>query len=87
MDAHGQGTEGCFIPVAGLKHVYEPRKKQGEGARKYPCPDCHFCQFCSEVRCRSCRDSSVQGKTGLPRKLSLSEQIRLYEEMNPGVDG
>ncbi|NLI77532.1 MAG: hypothetical protein GX442_13950 [Candidatus Riflebacteria bacterium] len=22
--------------------------------KKHPCPDCHFCQFCSDARCEQC---------------------------------
>lgn len=45
--------------------------------KKYPCPDCRFCQFCAETRCINCRRP--------PRttpKLSIEEQIKLYEEIN-----
>ena len=45
--------------------------------KKHPCPDCHFCQFCSDSRCNPCR---ATGKK--PRKLSMAEQIELFEELN-----
>lgn len=45
-------------------------------AKKLPCPDCTFCQWCSDDRCRMCRKKSC-GK-----KLSLREQIELYERIN-----
>ncbi len=46
--------------------------------KKHPCPDCHFCQWCSDLRCAACL-----GK-GRPRrkKLSISEQIALFEKVN-----
>jgi hypothetical protein len=48
-------------------------------AKKFPCPDCSFCQFCSDSRCRCCRSA----KTGESRsKMSISEQIRLFDELN-----
>lgn len=47
--------------------------------RKHPCPDCHFCQLCSDSRCHSCRSQKTRGDCP---KLSLSEQIRLYDEIN-----
>jgi len=25
------------------------------GAKKHPCPDCYFCQWCSDSRCGLCR--------------------------------
>lgn len=45
-------------------------------AKKHPCPDCHFCQWCSDDRCRLC--------LGCPagKKLSLQEQIELFESLN-----
>ena len=49
------------------------------GEKKYPCPDCRFCQWCSDDRCRICR-----GKKGCGRKLSSAEQIALYERLNSG---
>jgi len=49
-------------------------------AKKHPCPDCTFCQWCSDDRCRLCLN-----ETGCCRrkKLSLAEQIRLYDSLNP----
>ena len=23
--------------------------------KKHPCPDCHFCQWCSDARCNLCK--------------------------------
>jgi len=51
--------------------------KDEEGTKKHPCPDCTFCQWCSDDRCRICR-----AKTGCARKLSSAEQIELYERLN-----
>ena len=48
--------------------------------KKHACPDCHFCQWCSDDRCRLCRECRTAGG----RKLSLAEQIALYEEVNAG---
>ena len=46
--------------------------------KKHPCPDCGFCQWCSDDRCRLCLGrGSCKG-----RKLSLQEQIALYEAIN-----
>ncbi|WP_281289730.1 hypothetical protein [Geothermobacter ehrlichii] len=45
--------------------------------KKHPCPDCRMCQWCSDDRCRICL------RTGSCRKkLSLAEQIALYEALN-----
>ena len=47
--------------------------------RKHACPDCHFCQLCSDARCHSCRNEKPAGRCP---KMSFSEQIRLYNEIN-----
>jgi len=49
-------------------------------SQKHPCPDCCFCQQCGDDRCRLCRESRPAGK----RKLSMDEQIALYEALNTG---
>lgn len=50
-----------------------------ETPKKHPCPDCTCCQWCSDDRCRVCL-----GHSGCCRrkKLSLAEQIKLYDELN-----
>jgi hypothetical protein len=45
--------------------------------KKHPCKDCSFCQFCSEARCASCRHLPPTAP-----KLSIAEQIALYERLN-----
>ncbi|MDD2501850.1 MAG: hypothetical protein PHN92_13665 [Geobacter sp.] len=46
-------------------------------AKKHSCPDCRFCQWCSDDRCSLCL------KKGCCRKqLSQAEQIALYEALN-----
>ncbi|MDY0267526.1 hypothetical protein [Trichloromonas sp.] len=44
--------------------------------KKHPCPDCKMCQWCSDDRCRQCL------RTGCKKKLSMAEQIELFERMN-----
>jgi hypothetical protein len=46
--------------------------------KKHPCPDCRQCQWCSDERCRLCLRSS----SGFRKKLSMAEQIALFEELN-----
>lgn len=46
--------------------------------KKHPCPDCTFCQWCSDDRCNLCLRSS----SGCKKKLSTSEQIALYDSLN-----
>lgn len=37
----------------GIGRIYVPAKR-GQ-AKKHPCKDCFFCQWCSDDRCRLCR--------------------------------
>lgn len=30
--------------------------------KKNPCPDCHFCQYCSETRCGLCKHNGCAKK-------------------------
>ncbi len=46
--------------------------------KKNPCPDCAFCQWCGDDRCRMC----LGHKCAKRRKLSMQEQIELYERLN-----
>jgi len=55
---------------------YDPCRDRGP--KKYRCPDCHFCQECSPSRCNACRETG----TKLECKLSLQEQVALYEQTN-----
>lgn len=50
-----------------------------DGAKKHPCPDCTFCQWCSDDRCRLCLNKGGCCR----RKLSQAEQIALYNSLNP----
>jgi len=52
--------------------------------KKHPCPDCRSCQWCSDSRCRMCLRSGNSGCR--KRKLSLREQIELYEACNKPHD-
>jgi hypothetical protein len=53
-----------------------------ESLNKYPCPDCRMCQGCSESRCRSCRAGIAPNAN---RKLSIEEQIALFNRLNPSL--
>ena len=48
--------------------------------RKHQCLDCSMCQGCSESRCRACRGEKARDGC---RKLSIQEQIGLYNSLNP----
>ena len=46
--------------------------------KKHPCPDCTFCQWCGDDRCRLCLGTCAKPR----RKLSLAEQVALYDALN-----
>jgi hypothetical protein len=46
--------------------------------KKHPCPDCRQCQWCSDERCGLC----LRSPGGCRKKLSMSEQITLFEQLN-----
>lgn len=60
------------------------RDSKQDPTRKYPCPDCKMCQGCSEVRCLACRGK--RDKHGR-KKLSVQEQIALFNSLNPHLGG
>jgi hypothetical protein len=49
--------------------------------KKHPCPDCRHCQWCSDTRCSMCLRTEP-----CRRKLSMAEQIALYEKINRKPD-
>jgi hypothetical protein len=49
-----------------------------ESPKKHPCKDCKFCQWCSDDRCQLCLGCGCKRK----KKLSMEEQIALYESIN-----
>jgi hypothetical protein len=51
---------------------------ENDAPKKYPCPDCRFCQWCSDDRCHLCRNHNRPGG----KKLSLQEQIAVYDSLN-----
>jgi hypothetical protein len=51
--------------------------------KKHLCPDCEFCQWCSDERCRLC----LGHEDGCRRKKrSISEQIVLYNSLNRAAE-
>ncbi len=43
-----------FIRIPGLTgRLYVP-EQDPKAFKKHPCPDCYFCQRCSDTRCRVC---------------------------------
>ncbi len=51
---------------------------ENDSPKKHPCPDCRFCQWCSDDRCQLC----LGHRKPCGKKLSLEEQIALYESLN-----
>lgn len=43
------------------------------------CKDCKMCQSCSESRCLACRSGKLH------RRLSIQEQIALFNSLNPNL--
>jgi hypothetical protein len=62
-----------FVRMKGVEGlVYVP--DEDSGPKKHPCPDCHFCQWCSDNRCELCLESTAcargnltEGKPGAER--------------------
>ncbi len=54
-----------------------PDEKCDRACKKHPCPDCVFCQQCSETRCNACR-----GKKNKALKMTVAEQIQRFETLN-----
>ena len=46
---------------------------------KAQCLDCKMCQNCSDVRCLACQ---ARTKCARKRKLSIQEQIALFDSLN-----
>ena len=46
-------------------------------AKKHDCPDCRFCQHCSQDRCNACR-----GQSPKPPRLTVAQQIARFEALN-----
>lgn len=44
--------------------------------QKNPCPDCTFCQFCSDARCNMCR-SPLHKKGGKEKKPKIHKPLFL----------
>jgi hypothetical protein len=78
-------SEKEFSPVAGLKLVFDPNVACEGLTKKNPCSDCHFCQHCSDSRCNTCRGEKNRCGQLLSRKLSLCDQIKLYDSINSRV--
>jgi hypothetical protein len=60
-----------FVRMKGvLGLVYVP--DDDGGPKKHPCPDCHFCQWCSDNRCELCLEgkscADAGGREGGPGK-------------------
>jgi hypothetical protein len=65
-----------------MDRVFEPGCSHRKTGGKHPCPDCSFCQNCAETRCFTCRSDGNRGGAVLQKKLSIREQILLYEKVN-----
>ena len=50
-------------------------------AKKHNCPDCRFCQLCSDARCSVCRGDGCRREP-----LSVIRQIEQFKENNADDD-
>jgi tRNA1Val (adenine37-N6)-methyltransferase len=67
---------GIILPLFLLA---ERRKEMSPTeTKKHPCPDCTFCQWCSDDRCALC----LRTDSCCKKKLSVAEQIALYDGIN-----
>lgn len=82
MEISGSVCGNRFRSVGGVQLVFDPDGLHRDEHKKHPCPDCHFCQGCSESRCQACRGGKNRCRSQPARKLSIREQICLYEEIN-----
>jgi hypothetical protein len=82
METEKAGKSFCFRRLGGLDQVFEPAGGAQKEGKKHPCPDCNFCQACAETRCLTCRSERNRGSAVSCKKLSLHEQILLYEKIN-----
>ena len=73
--------DDCFQSLGAIGKVYDPMGTGQAEKKKHPCRDCGFCQQCSESRCVVCRAQRAKHMDPL-RKLSIREQIALYEQLN-----
>ncbi len=85
MESQDPVCHGPFQSVSGFRMVFDPACQQSGAPKKHKCADCHFCQGCSESRCQACRGDKTGCRGSSLRKLSVREQIRLYEEINRGA--
>jgi len=82
MKTESSSCTGKFHTVAGFSHVFDPSCLRSGTVKKHPCSDCHFCQGCAESRCQACRSQGNGCRVASSGKLSMREQITLYESLN-----
>jgi hypothetical protein len=53
------------------------RYSDSRSLRKHNCPDCEYCQLCSDTRCNPCR-SRQKAKS----RQTMADQIEQFEKIN-----
>lgn len=43
-----------FVRIPGKPGLFYVPEAAPDRPQKHPCPDCHFCQLCSDERCSRC---------------------------------
>jgi hypothetical protein len=59
MDASGKKfvyRDGVRFEARNGGLFYAP--EESDSPKKYPCPDCRFCQWCADARCRLCKEKT-----------------------------
>ena len=60
----------AFAKMPGVKGMIYIPETQGE--KKHDCPDCYFCQMCSDDRCSLC----LKGKKSCCKKDNFKKKTR-----------
>ncbi|HPR55913.1 MAG TPA: hypothetical protein PLV84_12350 [Deltaproteobacteria bacterium] len=65
-----------FIRMNGVEGLIYVPEDTG-GAKKYPCPDCYCCQWCSDNRCDLClRSGAGDHDPALPAIIPLTSIVK-----------
>jgi hypothetical protein len=73
-----ENSSKIFVYRDGLRFEVTPNglfyaPEELPGAKKHPCPDCKFCQWCVDSRCSLCR----RGNNNLPQNGKEDEEFKM----------
>jgi len=72
----GDNSHAVPLPFHGCRFIIKNMEKKPV-TKKNPCPDCSFCQCCSETRCRLCKSVDCPSSKKLKKK---KEHIPLFRK-------